>query len=58
MLLLTRSIHRRMHKILSYNTQNYEFYFFSKIYSQLIFNRAQKCQEFNGENRFLNQMFR
>jgi hypothetical protein len=33
------------------------FKFFSKIYSQWILNRAQKCQEFNGENRFLIRCF-
>jgi hypothetical protein len=49
---LIRSIHRRMHKILSHNAQNYEF-FFSKIYSQWILNCVKKYQEFIGENRFL-----
>jgi hypothetical protein len=34
-----------MHKIMNFN-------FFSKIYSQWILNRAQKYQEFNGENLF------
>jgi len=48
--LLTRSI--RMYKTLSHSTQNYEFLFFSKRYSQQILNRAQKYQEFNGENLF------
>ena len=48
--LLIRSI--RIHKTLSHSAQNYEILFFSKIYSQRILNRAQKYQEFNGENRF------
>ena len=46
------SMHPISHHVPWFKFQIYEFKFFFEKYSQWILNRAQKCQEFNGENRF------
>jgi hypothetical protein len=51
------SIHPIGHHVPWFKFHIYEFLFFSKKYSQWILNRAQKCQESNGEKCFWIECF-